>query len=154
GELGESLVQRSGVFDEVDVREPSHQIGLAHVTKLHHRQAAVGQRGDEGAERALSRGIADRVCHDLLHRWIIEARTIGMSAPSDAPPADWNSDFYRPIESVMADLFDLETRQALREGAVLLRGRALPVDTKLLVAIEEIAAQAPFRRMVTPGGFE
>jgi DNA oxidative demethylase len=54
----------------------------------------------------------------------------------------------------MADLFDVETRQTLREGAVLLRGRALPVDTKLLAAIETITAQAPFRRMVTPGGFE
>jgi alkylated DNA repair protein (DNA oxidative demethylase) len=30
----------------------------------------------------------------------------------------------------------------------------LPVDTKLLAAIETITAQAPFRRMVTPGGFE
>ena len=54
----------------------------------------------------------------------------------------------------MADLFDLETRQTLCEGAVLLRGRALVVDTTLLAAIEAIAAQAPFRRMVTPGGFE
>jgi alkylated DNA repair protein (DNA oxidative demethylase) len=54
----------------------------------------------------------------------------------------------------MADLFDLETRQTLCEGAVLLRGRALAVDTTLLAAIEAIAAQAPFRRMVTPGGFE
>jgi alkylated DNA repair protein (DNA oxidative demethylase) len=54
----------------------------------------------------------------------------------------------------MADLFDLQTKQALREGAVLLRGCALPVDTKLLAAIEAITAQAPFRRMVTPGGFE
>jgi DNA oxidative demethylase len=54
----------------------------------------------------------------------------------------------------MADLFDLETRQTLREGAVLLRGRALPIDTKLLAAIQTITAQAPFRRMVTPGGFE
>ena len=54
----------------------------------------------------------------------------------------------------MADLFDLETRQTLCEGAALLRGRALAVDTTLLAAIEAIAAQAPFRRMVTPGGFE
>jgi DNA oxidative demethylase len=54
----------------------------------------------------------------------------------------------------MADLFDLETRQTLCEGAVLLHGRALAVDTTLLAAIEAIAAQAPFRRMVTPGGFE
>ena len=54
----------------------------------------------------------------------------------------------------MADLFDLEARQKLREGAVLLRGRALPVDKALVVAIDRIAAQAPFRRMTTPGGFQ
>jgi alkylated DNA repair protein (DNA oxidative demethylase) len=54
----------------------------------------------------------------------------------------------------MADLFDLETRQKLQEGAVLLRGRALPVEKALLAAIDRIAAPAPFRRMVTPGGFQ
>ena len=36
----------------------------------------------------------------------------------------------------MADLFDLETRQMLREGAVLLRSRALPVEKTLLSAID------------------
>src|SRR4030081_1790089 len=54
----------------------------------------------------------------------------------------------------MADLFDLEARQKLQAGAVLLRGRALPVEESLLAAIDRIAAQAPFRHMVTPGGFE
>jgi alkylated DNA repair protein (DNA oxidative demethylase) len=54
----------------------------------------------------------------------------------------------------MPDLFDLETRQKLGDGAVLLRGRALPADKALLAAIEVIARQAPFRRMVTPGGFQ
>ena len=54
----------------------------------------------------------------------------------------------------MADLFDLEARQKLQAGAVLLRGRALPVEESLLAAIDRIAAQAPFRRMVTPGGFQ
>ena len=54
----------------------------------------------------------------------------------------------------MADLFDLEARQKLAEGAVLLRGRALPVEAALLAAIERISAQAPFRRMTTPGGFQ
>jgi alkylated DNA repair protein (DNA oxidative demethylase) len=54
----------------------------------------------------------------------------------------------------MADLFDLEARQRLREGAVLLRGRALPVDKALLAAVDRISAQAPFRRMTTPGGFQ
>ena len=54
----------------------------------------------------------------------------------------------------MPDLFDLEEKQALQEGAVLLRGRALPAEKALLTAIERIAAKAPFRRMVTPGGFQ
>jgi len=54
----------------------------------------------------------------------------------------------------MPDLFDLETKQTLQAGAVLLRGRALPVDRELLAAIRRIAAQAPFRRMTTPGGFQ
>jgi DNA oxidative demethylase len=54
----------------------------------------------------------------------------------------------------MAYLFDLEARQKLQEGAMLLRGRALPVDKALLVAIDRIASQAPFRRMMTPGGFQ
>jgi len=54
----------------------------------------------------------------------------------------------------MADLFDLEAKQKLQEGAVLLHRRALPVEKALLAAIDRIAAQAPFRRMVTPGGFQ
>ena len=54
----------------------------------------------------------------------------------------------------MADLFALESREQLRDGAVLLRGRALGVDAALLAAIDAIAAQSPFRRMVTPGGFQ
>ena len=54
----------------------------------------------------------------------------------------------------MADPFDLEFKQTLQEGAVLLRGRALPVERALLAAIDAIATRAPFRRMVTPGGFE
>ena len=54
----------------------------------------------------------------------------------------------------MIDLFDPEATQKLQDGAVLLRGRALPVERALLAAIDRITAQAPFRRMVTPGGFQ
>jgi alkylated DNA repair protein (DNA oxidative demethylase) len=54
----------------------------------------------------------------------------------------------------MPDLFDLDTRQKLGDGAVLLRGRALADGEALLAAIEAIAARSPFRRMVTPGGFQ
>ena len=57
------------------------------------------------------------------------------------------------------DLFDDDQvgrsrQERLAAGAVLLRGRALPVETALLAALGEIVAQAPFRRMITPGGFE
>ncbi len=41
----------------------------------------------------------------------------------------------------------------LAEGAVLLRGFAAPAQTILLAAIREVVARAPFRHMVTPGGF-
>lgn len=58
-----------------------------------------------------------------------------------------------------ADLFDsvgdvLRSREAMAHGAVLLRGFARPVEHDLLRALEEITAQAPFRHMSTPGGFE
>lgn len=43
--------------------------------------------------------------------------------------------------------------QELETGAVLLRGGALPRARELLAAIERVAAVAPFRHMVTPGGF-
>jgi len=54
----------------------------------------------------------------------------------------------------MADLFDLDTHQPLGDGAVLLRGRALAVDSALLAAVAAVTARSPFRRMVTPGGFQ
>ncbi|UFZ06865.1 DNA oxidative demethylase AlkB [Bradyrhizobium ontarionense] len=58
-----------------------------------------------------------------------------------------------------ADLFDgLETagadREQLAPGAVILRGFARPHETELIAAIGAITAQAPFRRMVTPGGHQ
>lgn len=43
-------------------------------------------------------------------------------------------------------------RQELAPGAVLLRGFALPSAPTLLAEVERIAAVAPFRNMVTPGG--
>ena len=39
-------------------------------------------------------------------------------------------------------------------GAVLLRGFARPVEAGLLAALRDIEAQAPFRRMFTPGGHQ
>jgi alkylated DNA repair protein (DNA oxidative demethylase) len=58
------------------------------------------------------------------------------------------------MEITTPDLFN-EPRQhrALSDGAMLLGGFALPLNTQLLAALEAVAAEAPFRHMVTPGGF-
>ena len=42
----------------------------------------------------------------------------------------------------------------MAEGAVLLRGFAGSREAELLAALREIEAQAPFRRMFTPGGHQ
>lgn len=59
----------------------------------------------------------------------------------------------------MNDLFgdvgpDLPERETLAHGATLLRGRALPLEGAVLAALDEVVEAAPFRQMVTPGGFE
>ena len=57
-----------------------------------------------------------------------------------------------------ADLFG-DTRsperrdEPLCDGAAVLRGFALPDETMLLQAIDVVVAQAPFRHLITPGGF-
>jgi alkylated DNA repair protein (DNA oxidative demethylase) len=58
-----------------------------------------------------------------------------------------------------ADLFDsvssvLPSREEMADGAVLLRGFARPIQQELLRALDDVTAQAPFRHMSTPGGFE
>jgi alkylated DNA repair protein (DNA oxidative demethylase) len=40
----------------------------------------------------------------------------------------------------------------MAKGAVLLRGFVQPVETGLIADLRDIAGQAPFRHMVTPGG--
>ncbi len=55
----------------------------------------------------------------------------------------------------MSDLFAAQhvgTRTQLAEQACVLHGFALPAVDMLLVDIERIAAAAPFRHLVTPGG--
>lgn len=60
----------------------------------------------------------------------------------------------------MDDLFGglesaaLPAREQLAPGAVLLRGYALARDEAVLAALHAVAAEAPFRRMKTPGGYE
>ncbi len=57
----------------------------------------------------------------------------------------------------MTDLFAKlaldPSREAMAEGAVLLRGFALPVEDQILPALRSVVAGAPFRHMVTPGGY-
>jgi DNA oxidative demethylase len=58
-----------------------------------------------------------------------------------------------------ADLFEsvadvLPSREVMAEGAVLLRGIARPFESQLIAELRDIAGQAPFRHMVTPGGHE
>jgi DNA oxidative demethylase len=43
--------------------------------------------------------------------------------------------------------------EAMENGARLLRGRALPFEDDLLSSIHVVASRAPFRHMVTAGGF-
>jgi alkylated DNA repair protein (DNA oxidative demethylase) len=59
---------------------------------------------------------------------------------------------------MMADLFDNlpspgPREETLAEGAVLLRGFAGDVAETLLAAVDAVAAAAPFRHLVTPGGY-
>jgi DNA oxidative demethylase len=55
--------------------------------------------------------------------------------------------------AIAPDLFgEARHRLTLAEGAVLLGGFALPVEAPLLAALDAVAAAAPFRHMVTPGG--
>ncbi len=44
------------------------------------------------------------------------------------------------------------SREAMAEGAVLLRGFARPFEAELLPALRAIVKQSPFRHLVTPGG--
>jgi DNA oxidative demethylase len=58
----------------------------------------------------------------------------------------------------MHDLFDLTApvgarKEVIAQGAVLLRGAALPFEQELLRALDEITATSPLRHMVTPGGY-
>lgn len=58
----------------------------------------------------------------------------------------------------MLDLFETlapldPPAETMAEGAMLLRGAALPFETEVLAALDDITSQAPFRHMVTPGGF-
>lgn len=58
-----------------------------------------------------------------------------------------------------ADLFESvadvrPSREAMAEGAVLLRGFARSVEADLIAALRDTVEQAPFRHMLTPGGHQ
>jgi alkylated DNA repair protein (DNA oxidative demethylase) len=56
--------------------------------------------------------------------------------------------------TLLLDLFEAVPRDVkLDEGAVLLGGFARSIDTALLDALAHIVREAPFRHMVTPGGW-
>lgn len=60
----------------------------------------------------------------------------------------------RPETLPPADLFEYERRSmTLQPGAVLLGGFAAPDADALLAVVRRIEATAPFRNMVTPGGW-
>ena len=57
-----------------------------------------------------------------------------------------------------SDLFgdpeiDALTFEEMAGGAVVLRGRALPLESEILADLDGVIAAAPFRHMTTPGGF-
>lgn len=45
-------------------------------------------------------------------------------------------------------------REVIAQGAVLFRGLARPIEHELVAALRDITAQAPFRRMFTPGRYQ
>jgi DNA oxidative demethylase len=55
--------------------------------------------------------------------------------------------------SLFDDLNRVSGEERLGPGAVLLRGLALPDEAALLAALRAVTAKAPFRHMITPGGY-
>jgi len=53
---------------------------------------------------------------------------------------------------MMNDLF-APARETMAEGALLLRGYASRHEAEILAGIESVTAAAPFRQMMTPGGY-
>lgn len=66
-----------------------------------------------------------------------------MSRTRGAAIGDLLDGAFRPAEAV----------ETLAEGAVLLRGFAAAEAPALLAAVRDVAAAAPFRHMITPGGY-
>jgi alkylated DNA repair protein (DNA oxidative demethylase) len=58
----------------------------------------------------------------------------------------------RISSAAIGDLLD-ESAATLGQGGVVLRGFARGEASALIAAVDEVAAAAPFRNMITPGGF-
>jgi alkylated DNA repair protein (DNA oxidative demethylase) len=56
-------------------------------------------------------------------------------------------------DGLTLELFARAEREELAEGACVLRGLACADDAELRSALATVAAEAPFRHMITPGGF-
>jgi DNA oxidative demethylase len=57
------------------------------------------------------------------------------------------------MSAAVADLVPREAVEPIEPGAVLLRGFVSREADRLVAAVQKVAAAAPFRHMVTPGGF-
>jgi alkylated DNA repair protein (DNA oxidative demethylase) len=57
------------------------------------------------------------------------------------------------MDDLFGDADQRGRREILAEGALLLRRFALDDAARLLQAVQQISAEAPFRHMVTPGGY-
>jgi alkylated DNA repair protein (DNA oxidative demethylase) len=55
--------------------------------------------------------------------------------------------------AVTLELFARPDREELAPGACVLRGLAMAGESELRRALDGVAQQAPFRHMITPGGF-
>jgi alkylated DNA repair protein (DNA oxidative demethylase) len=51
------------------------------------------------------------------------------------------------------NLFDSDTNVVLGPGAMVLREFAVRDETAILSALQDVTAKAPFRHMITPGGY-
>ncbi len=51
------------------------------------------------------------------------------------------------------NLFDNQAKVELGPGAMVLREFAVPHETAILSALEDVTSRAPFRHMITPGGY-
>ena len=80
----------------------------------------------------------------MVFVWTLPAlqRTLGAAATGDTV-----------TEAMQAELFAAApAREALDDGAVLLRGLVAPRQAALLASVQAVAQAAPFRHLTTPGG--